>query len=97
MDSRDLNELAAKIARLIAAESGLTSQNTEPKGSDTGYAGTPLPVQSASLAHPSAATFKMIKEIADVVFEQQHGEKACAFEPNDRPCDHCSMCSSRGF
>ena len=24
-------------------------------------------------------------------------EKACAFEPNDRPCDHCSLCSSRGF
>ena len=23
--------------------------------------------------------------------------KACDFEPHGRPCDHCSMCSSRGF
>jgi hypothetical protein len=23
-------------------------------------------------------------------------EKACQFEPG-RPCDHCSMCNSRGF
>ena len=24
-------------------------------------------------------------------------EKVCTFEPHDKPCDHCSMCSSRGF
>lgn len=24
-------------------------------------------------------------------------EKLCTFEPHGRTCDHCSMCSSRGF
>jgi hypothetical protein len=24
-------------------------------------------------------------------------EKACHFEPGGKPCDHCAMCSSRGF
>jgi hypothetical protein len=24
-------------------------------------------------------------------------EKKCSVEPGGKPCDHCSMCSSRGF
>ena len=24
-------------------------------------------------------------------------EKACSLEPGGKPCDHCAMCSSRGF
>lgn len=39
--------------------------------------------------HPSFKTF-LIEGVDD-------NEKACAFEPNDRPCDHCSMCTARGF
>jgi len=39
--------------------------------------------------HPSSKTF--------VIADADEGEKACAFEPNDRPCDHCSMCTARGF
>ena len=36
-------------------------------------------------------------QIADALFDAKSKEKTCTFEPNDRPCDHCSMCSSRGF
>jgi len=31
------------------------------------------------------------------IFAGVHKEKACTFEPNGKPCDHCAMCSSRGF
>ena len=24
-------------------------------------------------------------------------EKTCSVEPGGKPCDHCAMCSSRGF
>jgi hypothetical protein len=24
-------------------------------------------------------------------------EKQCSMEPGGKPCDHCAMCSSRGF
>lgn len=47
--------------------------------------------------HPSLNKFELIEELADEVFTAKGSEKACAFEPNGKPCDHCSMCNSRGF
>ncbi len=47
-------------------------------------------------AHPSQDRF----QIDDAGIEVVNGnadEKACPFEPGGKPCDHCSMCSSRGF
>ena len=45
--------------------------------------------------HPSLEQFP----IAEATMENVSGkkEKACTFEPNGKPCDHCGMCSSRGF
>lgn len=45
--------------------------------------------------HPSADKFSVAEAIADSIFASMK-EKACQFEP-DKPCDHCSMCNSRGF
>jgi hypothetical protein len=57
-----------------------------------------LPNSRTSLSpHPSAERFSIAEAIADAVFEAKSNEKTCTFEPNDRPCDHCSMCSARGF
>ena len=47
--------------------------------------------------HPSAEHFSVAEAIADEIFAGLHKEKACTFEPHGKPCDHCSMCSSRGF
>jgi hypothetical protein len=47
--------------------------------------------------HPSLEKFNIAEAIADAVFDAKSKEKTCTFEPNGRPCDHCSMCSSRGF
>ncbi|HCA59384.1 MAG TPA: hypothetical protein DEP46_15545 [Blastocatellia bacterium] len=47
--------------------------------------------------HSSLNQFSIAEAIADMIFEGIGENKACQFEPNDRPCDHCSMCSSRGF
>ncbi|HMQ04128.1 MAG TPA: hypothetical protein PKD26_09460 [Pyrinomonadaceae bacterium] len=47
--------------------------------------------------HPSMEKFAVVEAVADKVVDSLKGEKACAFEPNGKPCDHCSMCSSRGF
>ncbi len=47
--------------------------------------------------HPSQEKFAVLEAVADQVIAGMDKEKACAFEPNGRPCDHCSMCSSRGF
>jgi hypothetical protein len=55
----------------------------------------PLPPLPAK--HPSLDKFAIAEAIADQIIEGMNEQKACTFEPNGRPCDHCSMCSSRGF
>lgn len=47
--------------------------------------------------HPSLNKFNLIEDLADEIINGVKQEKACTFEPNDKPCDHCSMCGSRGF
>jgi len=47
--------------------------------------------------HASLDKFAIAEAVADQIFAGHGAEKACTFEPNGKPCDHCSMCSSRGF
>jgi len=47
--------------------------------------------------HPSLEKFAIAEAVADAIFAAKPDEKTCTFEPNGRPCDHCSMCSARGF
>ena len=46
--------------------------------------------------HPSQERFGIDEAVSEMVdfFER---EKTCNLEPGDKPCDHCGMCSSRGF
>lgn len=46
--------------------------------------------------HPSLDKLSIAEAIADSIFGAQAKEKACTFEPS-KPCDHCSMCNTRGF
>ena len=50
----------------------------------------------AAIQHPSLDKLRVAEAIADSIFDAKLKEKACQFEP-DKPCDHCSMCNSRGF
>ncbi len=95
-------KLAEKIARLIAEEAkpengvapilaALEKINERLDKLESAAAKPAVPAHS----HPSLDKFSIAEAIADQVFGSK--EKACTFEPNDRPCDHCSMCSSRGF
>jgi hypothetical protein len=52
---------------------------------------------TAAVSHPSQERFNVNEAIVDELVEFFEKEKACSFEPNGKPCDHCSMCSSRGF
>ena len=54
-------------------------------------------IRNPKLNHPSLDKFDVAEAIADEIFSGLQKEKACTFEPNGKPCDHCSMCSSRGF
>lgn len=100
-------DLAAKIARLLENEPGsadLTAlrHSIEKLNDRLDRIETKLetPTQAPATLisnHPSQDRFAVVEAIADEIFSQYKQEKACTFEPNGKPCDHCSMCSSRGF
>ncbi|HJS51943.1 MAG TPA: hypothetical protein VJ781_08595 [Pyrinomonadaceae bacterium] len=54
-------------------------------------------VSHSQLPHPSQERFEVAEAIADGIFDGIQKERACTFEPNGKPCDHCLMCSCRGF
>lgn len=55
------------------------------------------PLRSTQTPHASQERFTVLEAVADEILEHFKNEKACTFEPNGKPCDHCAMCSSRGF
>ena len=106
MATHDPQKLAEKIAKLLQAESQTNDlaslyasiekinhrlDKLERSGSMA---------QSASdvpqSTHPSQDRFAIAEAIVDGLFDRDSKEKACTFEPS-KPCDHCSMCNSRGF
>lgn len=81
METSEQNTLAAIQASLESITARLESLEAKP--------GIP--------AHPSLDKLSIAEAIADEIFTAKGVEKACTFEPNAKPCDHCSMCNSRGF
>ena len=106
MENAKAAELAEKIAKLIESESrdgdlssiqkSLDQINLRLEKLET-VAVAPQPVfLTPQSSHPSQDRFAIAEAIVDSLFEANAKEKACTYEPS-KPCDHCSMCSSRGF
>jgi len=47
--------------------------------------------------HPSLDRFGVEEATVSELVDYFQNEKACSLEPGGKPCDHCAMCSSRGF
>lgn len=84
---KDENELSRILASIEEINERLNK--LERTGSNAEFR---LP----QLDHPSLDKLNIAEAIADSIFGSQAKEKACTFEPS-KPCDHCSMCNSRGF
>jgi hypothetical protein len=48
-------------------------------------------------AHPSQEKFGVEEAAVSELVDFFEKEKACSIEPGGKPCDHCAMCSTRGF
>ena len=106
MDTDQINSLAEKIAQIISSGSKPADLTSIQESIDAIHRRiekleSPSPIsnfkfQIPSPGHPSQDRFAIAEAIVDSLFEQRSKEKACTFEPS-KPCDHCSMCSSRGF
>ena len=47
--------------------------------------------------HPSLDRFAVEEATVSELVDFFQNEKTCSLEPGGKPCDHCAMCSSRGF
>lgn len=48
-------------------------------------------------SHPSQERFGVEEAAVSELVDFFEKEKTCTLEPGGKPCDHCAMCSSRGF
>ena len=103
----DIQKLSEKIAKLLEAESqpgdtaaifaALEKINHRLDKLEKAASQSRPEISPSQSAHASLEKFSIAEAIADAVIDAKTNEKACTFEPNGKPCDHCSMCSSRGF
>jgi len=105
-----LSELQRKIAQLeakVSSNDTETPNNFSPANTPSTFSNSPRPVPSthspwlagvnASLSHPSMEKFGVEEAVVSELVDYFEKEKTCSVEPGGKPCDHCAMCSSRGF
>ncbi|HLM03166.1 MAG TPA: hypothetical protein VK400_19090 [Pyrinomonadaceae bacterium] len=73
--------------RLDKIETQIAVQNSNPQSQ----------IPNPKSFHPSQEKFAVAEAIVPEILEHFQTKKACTFEPNGKPCDHCAMCSTRGF
>lgn len=92
MKSHNNIENSLDLAPLFAAIEKLNHRLDKLEGSAVQHSG----FRVSDLSDPSLDKFNIAEAVADSIFSHYKKEKACTFEPS-KPCDHCSMCNSRGF
>jgi hypothetical protein len=105
-----LTELQQKLAHIeshLTREERATNSPTHGARRDanrTLAAQPPGKIQSPWLsgmyvpaAHPSQERFGVEEDAVSELVDYFEREKTCNLEPGGKSCDHCSMCSSRGF
>jgi hypothetical protein len=62
-----------------------------------GAAPEPAIYSSQPAEHSSQERFGVEEAAVTELVEFFENEKKCSVDPSGKPCDHCAMCSSRGF
>lgn len=84
----DLAALRAGLDRINERLDKIEAQIQNPKSA---IQNPPAPL------HFSQQRFLSLEQLADEIVDSLRTEKPCPYEPTAKPCDNCSMCSSRGF
>ncbi len=98
-----ISELQRKLEQLEAKLSLDSVQSPAPIGSASTRSTVPqthspwLAGINASYSHPSHEKFGVEEAVVSELVDYFEKEKICSVEPGAKPCDHCAMCSSRGF
>lgn len=99
-----LSELQQKLAQLeTRLSSGAGEYSTRAAQSSPSETFVPLTHSpwlagvNANAVHPSQEKFGVEEAVVSELVDFFEKEKQCSVEPGARPCDHCAMCSTRGF
>ena len=96
-------ELAAMRASLSELQNKLVQIESKVRGSGAYSASVAAPTMHSpwltgvNASHPSQERFGVEEATVSELVDFFQNEKTCALEPGGKPCDHCAMCSSRGF
>lgn len=102
----DLQKRLAQIEEKVRSEPGEVTDlgrpfsQPEPRRTDTPIPPTHSPWLAgvnATTTHPSQERFGVEEATVSELVDFFEKEKTCGIEPGGKPCDHCEMCSSRGF
>ena len=104
--------IAERIARRIAGNSVAPQSSSSDIGSELAAMRASLSEMQDRLVqieakiggprvhspwHPSLDRFGVEEATVSELVDYFQNEKACSLEPGGKPCDHCAMCSTRGF
>ncbi|HKR59650.1 MAG TPA: hypothetical protein VJS64_07935 [Pyrinomonadaceae bacterium] len=103
-----INDLQRKLAQLEAAvSSDPPARSAQPAAPQTPTTASHRSGQithspwlagiNSSYSHPSEERFGVEEATVSALVDFFEKEKLCSVEPGGKPCDHCAMCSSRGF
>ena len=84
---------AARPDDSAARGSSASHSPAQTPARSTWLSGTYVPAAS----HPSQEQFAGLGEAVSELVEFFENEKTCTVEPGEKPCDHCGLCSARGF
>ena len=90
--------------RLVQLESRAREESSATVGSPRQSAAFVPPTHSpwlagvnAAASHASEERFGVEEAVVNELVDYFQSEKTCSLDPSGKPCDHCAMCSSRGF
>lgn len=101
---RKLVQIESHITRGSGDSSSQTTNASQQESSQNKTHSEPIGVRSPWLsgmyvpaAHPSQERFGVEEAAVSELVDFFENEKKCELDPSGKPCDHCAMCSSRGF
>lgn len=106
-----LSEIQRRLARIESrmTNGGTQQESTQHRREGASSQQTPTPHTTPTrsmwlsgtyvpaTSHPSQEQFTGIGEAVSELVEFFEREKTCTVEPGGKPCDHCGLCSARGF
>jgi hypothetical protein len=90
------SELAAVRSTLNELQNRLIQIESKVGSSVAPHLHSPW-LAGVNASHPSQERFGVEEATVSELVDFFQNEKTCTLEPGSKPCDHCALCSSRGF